>query len=148
MRTQKPCFGSIADLEARADTLLVAFKWLNLSKDKDVIREKQRGGVENSGEGKTYHRTPPQKRFWPPPPTMIRFPPSRLFTPCDLLWRKRAQTRQIPLSEASKSGFWRGHSTVRSPPQNRTIRFAPPLAISQDCTPLLKISCSSQTWAL
>ena len=37
------------------------------------IREKQRG-VENSGEGKTYHKSPPQKRFWIPP-LMIRFPP-------------------------------------------------------------------------
>ena len=37
------------------------------------IREKQRGG-ENSGEGKAYHKTPPQKRFWTPP-LMIRFPP-------------------------------------------------------------------------
>ena len=31
------------------------------------IRE-NKGGVENSGEGKTYHKTPSQKRFWTPPP--------------------------------------------------------------------------------
>ena len=35
------------------------------------IREKQRG-VENSGEGKTYYKTPHQKRFWTLPP-MIRW---------------------------------------------------------------------------
>ena len=43
------------------------------------LREKQRG-VENSGEGKTYHKTPSQKRFWTPPP-MIRFPPPVCFRP-------------------------------------------------------------------
>ena len=37
-------------------------------------------GVENSGEGKTYHKNPSQKRFWTPPP-MIRFVPC-LFSPC------------------------------------------------------------------
>ena len=37
-----------------------------------VVRDKQRGG--NSGEGKTYHKSPPPKRFWTPP-LMIRFPP-------------------------------------------------------------------------
>ena len=31
-------------------------------------------GVENLREGKTYHKTPPQKRFWTPPP-LKRFPP-------------------------------------------------------------------------
>ena len=41
---------------------------------KSLFAEKTRG-VENFGEGKTYHKTPPQKRFWthpydtsPPPP--------------------------------------------------------------------------------
>ena len=36
--------------------------------------EKNKGGGGNSGEGKTYHKSPPQKRFWTPPP-LIRFPP-------------------------------------------------------------------------
>ena len=31
--------------------------------------------MENSEEGKTYHKTPPQKQFWTRPPTMRRFPP-------------------------------------------------------------------------
>ena len=39
-----------------------------------IGQRKTKGGVENSGEGKTYHKTPPQKRFWTPPP-MIRSPP-------------------------------------------------------------------------
>ena len=38
------------------------------------LRERQRG-VENSREGKTYHKTHLQKRFWAPPP-MIRFSPA------------------------------------------------------------------------
>ena len=32
-------------------------------------------GVENSGEGKTYNKTPPQKRFWTPPPLYDMSPP-------------------------------------------------------------------------
>ena len=36
------------------------------------FREKQRGG-DNSGEGQTYHKAPPQKRFWTP--THDTFPP-------------------------------------------------------------------------
>ena len=39
---------------------------------------------------------------------------------------ERAQTSPIPLFEASKTGLWRPHSTVRFPPQSRTIRFPPP----------------------
>ena len=41
------------------------------------FQRKQRG-VENSGEGKTYRKTPSQKPFWTPPP-MIRFPPPFVF---------------------------------------------------------------------
>ena len=41
---------------------------------------------------------------------------------------KRTQTRQIPLSEASKTGFGGGALWYVFPSQNRTIRFAPPLA--------------------
>ena len=38
-----------------------------------IIGEKQRGGGKVRG-GKSYHKPPPQKRFWTPP-LMIRFPP-------------------------------------------------------------------------
>ena len=79
------------------------------------FREQQRG-VEKSGEGKTYHKTPPQNGFGTPPPRMIR-PPPRLFTPCHFPWRKRAQTRPIPLSEASKRVLEKLCSTIRFPPQ-------------------------------
>ena len=41
------------------------------------FREKQ-SGLENSGEGKTYHKSPPQKRFWTPPHSRYDFPPPAL----------------------------------------------------------------------
>ena len=86
-------------------------------------QRKQRGG--NSGEGKTYHKAPPQKRF------MIRFPPPFVHAMSFSLEGKRAQTRQIPLSETSKTGFGWGHFIARTfPPQNRTIRFVPSFANS------------------
>ena len=91
------------------------------------FREKQRG-VENSGEGKTYRKTPPQKRFWNPPPSIIRFPG---FVHAPVIFRRGNGHRP------DESHFWRPpklvFSIVRFPPlPNRTIRFAPPLfAISQ-----------------
>ena len=39
------------------------------------ITESGKGGVENSGEGKRYHKNPPQKRFGPPPPPLKRSAP-------------------------------------------------------------------------
>ena len=92
---------------------------------KVVFREKQRG-VENSGEGKTYHKTPSQKRFWTPPP-MIRFPP-RLFSPCCFPYRKPAHTRQIPLSEPSKTGFGGRTLWYVSPPPKLHDTFCPPIS--------------------
>ena len=88
-------------------------------------------GVENSGEGKTYHKTPPPKRFWTPPP-LIHFPPPCLFTQCHFPLRERAQTRQIPLSEPSKTGFG-GHTlwyvSFPPPPTPKIARYVlpPPL---------------------
>ena len=94
------------------------------------LQRKTKGG--NSGEGKKNHKTPPQKRFWTRPP-MIRFP-LPLFTPCSFLWRKRAQTRRIPFSEASKTGFGGGtlcYVSPPPPPQNSHDTFCRPLATSQ-----------------
>ena len=99
--------------------------WHKQSVVHDIIREEQRG-VENSGEGKTYDKPSPKTVL--DPPTYDTFPlPPRLFTPCEFPLRKRAQSRQIPLSEASKTSF--GGGTLRHVfhlPKNRTIRFAPP----------------------
>ena len=46
---------------------------LRQKKVNNLAQRKTKGGG-NSGEGKTYHKAPPQKRFWTPP-LMIRFPP-------------------------------------------------------------------------
>ena len=91
------------------------------------FREKQRG-VKTQWRGKNTIKPFPKNGF--APPTHDTSPPP-LLTPCHSPEREQAQTRQIPLSEASKIGFGRGHFIVRSPPppQNRTIRFAPPLRI-------------------
>ena len=52
----------------------------SLGFNEDPLNSRKQRGVENSGEGKTYHKTPPQKRFGPP--TYDMFSPPRLFTPC------------------------------------------------------------------
>ena len=73
--------------------------------------------MENSGEGKTYHKTPPQNGFGSPPP-IIRFPPPFVHAMSFSL----EETPRAVLEGALYSTF---------PPQNRTMRFAPPFAISQ-----------------
>ena len=73
--------------------------------------EKNKVVVENSGEGKscargppqlrkTYHKTPPQKWLWTPPP-IIRFSPPFVHA----LSFSLAQTRPISLSEPSRTAF-------------------------------------------
>ena len=90
-------------------------------------------GVENSGEGRTYNKTPPQKRFWnPPPPPMIRFPPpvcSRAVIFLRGNGHKPDQSHFLSPPRLVLEGALYG--TFPPPPPNRTIRFAPPLAISQ-----------------
>ena len=76
-----------------------------------LLREKQ-GGVE-SQRRETYHNAPPQKR--------CRFPPPLFVHAVSFPERQLAQTRRIPLPEASKSWFWRGHSIVRFPPPSKKI---------------------------
>ena len=46
-----------------------------------ISQRKTKGGGKLRGGGETYHKSPPQKRFWTPP-LMIRFPPPPLFTQC------------------------------------------------------------------
>ena len=85
--------------------------------------EKDKGRGENSGEGKTYHKAPPQKRFLNPP-LMIRSPP-----PCShavIFPFSLEQTGHRP----DESHFLRppkpGPHCSTFPPPNRTMRFAPP----------------------
>ena len=85
------------------------------------VSEKHKRGWKTRGRGK--HTIEPLSKKGFGPPTYDMFPPPSLFTPCHLLWRKRAQTRQIPLSEASNSGSGWGHSIVRSPPPPKIARY-------------------------
>ena len=96
-------------------------------------QRKTKGG-ENSGGGKTYHKSPPQKRFWTPH-LWYDFPPP-LCSRNVILLRGNGH-------RPDKSRFVRpprlvleGCFMVRFPPKNRTIRFAPPppLRISIWCT--------------
>ena len=94
-----------------------------------IFSEKNKGGWKTQGSGKHTIKPPSQKRFWNPPP-MIRFPPPVCFRPVVFL-RGNRQTRQIPFSEASKTGFGGRTLWYVFPPENRTIRSAPPLAAFQ-----------------
>ena len=75
----------------------------------------------NMGGGQNYF----QKRFWnPPPPTYDAF---CLFVhPLSFSWRKRVQTRRIPLSEASKLVLEASIYTTFPPPKSHDT-FCPPL---------------------
>ena len=97
----------------------------------NLCQRKTKGGGKTRGGGETYHKTPPQKRFWTPP-LMIRFPPPPLFTQCHSPQRKRAQTRQIPFSKASKTGFGGGALWYVFPPPPKIARYVlpPPFANS------------------
>ena len=98
---------------------------------KALPSEKNKRGWKTQGRGKHTIRPLPKNGFGRPPPTYDTFPPPRLFTQCHFPLRERAQTRPIPLSEASKTGFG-GHALwYVFHPQNRTMRFASPLAVSQ-----------------
>ena len=82
------------------------------------FRERQ-SVVEKSAEGKHTVNPSHAKGLWTPPP---------LFTPCHFRQRQQAQTRPIPLSEASKTGFGGG---MPPPQKNHTICFASPFAVSR-----------------
>ena len=78
------------------------------------IREKQ-NGVENSGEGKTYHKTPSPQKTVLDPPTYDTFPPicSR-----PVIYLERTGTDQ------TNPTCWALH-IVRSPPQNARYVLPP-----------------------
>ena len=60
----------------------------------------------------------------------IRFPPLFVHAlPYSLEETGTDQTN--PTCQGFQNCFWRGHSMVRFPPINRTMRFPPPFAISQ-----------------
>ena len=91
---------------------------------------KLRGGWKNRGRGKHTVKPLPKNGLGPPPPPMIRFAPPRFVYALSFPLRKRAQTRPIPLSKASKTGFGEHPQSTASPPKICTMRFPPPFSLS------------------
>ena len=91
------------------------------------VREKQRRG-ENSGGGKTYHKSPPQKRFWTPP-LMIRFPPPFVHAMSFSL-EEMGTDQTNPTFWGLQNWFCRGCFMVRFPPP------PPPKSHDTFCPPL------------
>ena len=93
----------------------------------------QRGG--NSGEGKTYHKAPPQKPFWTPPPTYDTFPPPFVHAMSFSL-AETGTDQTNPIFWGLQKWFWRGHFIVRFPPPPQIAPYVsppPPFANSQWC---------------
>ena len=59
------------------------------------VGEKQRG-VENSGEGKAYHKTPPQNQFWTPPPMIAISTATYRGAKCPTLKTAEKQLKRVP----------------------------------------------------
>ena len=94
----------------------------------DFFQKEKKGGGK-LGKGKTYHKTPPQKRIWTPP-TYDAFPPRPLCSRPVIILRGNGHK----LSEPSKTGFgWRTliESMVRFPPPKIARDVLPPFAVSQ-----------------
>ena len=89
-------------------------------KKEAIIRERQKG-MENSEEGKTYHRN----HFWTLPP----FCP-RLLSPLEEMGTDQTNPTFCSLHKR----FWRTRSIVLPPPRSHVIRFAPPFAAAQNNT--------------
>ena len=89
-------------------------------------QRKTKGGGKLRG-GETYNKTPPQKRFWTPPPHMIRFPPP--FVHAMSFSLEGTGTDQTnPTFGALQDRFLEGtlYGTF-SPPQNHDT-FCPPIS--------------------
>ena len=89
------------------------------------MSEKNKGGGGNSGEGQTYHKTPPQKRFWTPP-LMIRFPPPLRSRNVILLTRNGHRPDKSHFLRP-QNWVWRGHFIVCFPAKKSHDTFCPPL---------------------
>ena len=86
--------------------------------------------MENSGEGKTYHKTPSQKRFWTPPP-MIRFPPPVCFRLVVLLRGNRRRPGKSHFLRPPKLVLEGALYGMFSPPKIARYVLPPPLAAFQ-----------------
>ena len=82
---------------------------------RSAFSEKNKGRWKTQLKRETYRKTPPQKRFWTPPP-MIRFP-----LPCRSLW-----------TGTDQKWFWRARALHYVPPPQIARCVLPrPFAISQ-----------------
>ena len=99
----------------------------SLPQGQRVASEKNKRGGELR-EGKTCHKTLPQKRFWTPPHLWYDFPPAPLCSRNVILLRGNGhRPDKSHFLRPPKLGLERAlYSTFPPPPQNRTIRFAPP----------------------
>ena len=98
-----------------------------------IFRERQRG-VESSGEGKAYHKTPPSQNGLDPPPT-IRFPTP--FVHALSFSLEEAGTDQTnPTFRGLQNWFWRALSIARSPPPPYSTFPPPPKSQDTFCSPI------------
>ena len=109
------------------------------------IREKQRGGGKLRGGKHTIKPLP--KNGFGPPHLWYDFPPPFVYAMSFSL-EETGTNQTNPTFWGLQNWFWRGGFMVRFPPtQNRTIRFAPPFANSQQEGPcFLFESPSKQDW--
>ena len=76
-------------------------------------------------------KVPPPKRFWPPPHLWYDFPPPFVHAMSFSL-EETGTARQIPLSEASKTGFGGALYSTFPPPPKIARYVSPPFAIAQE----------------
>ena len=112
-----------------AQTTVISQQRFSRSGDRHLIQRETKGGGKLKGRGKHTIKPFPKNGFWTPHLWYV-FPP-RLFSPCCLPWRKPAQTRQIPLAEASKTGFGGRALWYIFPPKIARYVLPPPLAAFQ-----------------
>ena len=87
------------------------------------LRERLRG-VEAQGRGKHTTRPLPPKTVWGTPPTYNTIPPPPFVHAPSSFLEETGTDQTNPTVQGLPQWFWGAFST--SPPQNRTIRFAPP----------------------
>ena len=88
------------------------------------FREKQRGGG-NSVEGKTYHKTPSQKRFWTPP-TYDTFPPPSFVFALLFSLKETGTDQANPTFSGLQNWFWRRTLWYVFPPPQIARYVLPP----------------------
>ena len=95
------------------------------------MSEKNKGGGEKLRGGETYHKAPPQKRFWTPP-LMIPFPPPFVHAMSFSL-QEMGRDQTNPTFGGLQNWVWRGHVMIRFPSPKSQDTFCPPFVNSQHC---------------